>query len=200
VGDDTREAILDAARSLFSEVGYRRATLRAVGAMAGVDPRLVLHYFGSKRGLFTEAVRLPFDAGAIVESVFGAEGSGRPASRSLIGERVAWALLGILEETDTRGSVLAILRAATSEPEAAEIIRGVLTRDVLTPLAARIGSDRPELRASFLGAAVVGLAMARYVVAIEPLASASPEQVVRALAPVIAHYLRADWILEEAQA
>lgn len=190
-GTDTREAILEAARGQFSEVGYRRATLRSVGATAGVDPRLVLHYFGSKQELFRRAVQLPVDPEAMVDHIFDGDEEGVP-------ERIAWALLNVLENPQTRQQTLAIVRAAASEPEAAEIIGLVLAERVFTPLTARIGSDHPELRASLIGAQFVGLAMARYVVEVEPLASASPEQVVRALAPVIAHYLGGDYVIDVA--
>jgi AcrR family transcriptional regulator len=185
-GTDTREAILEAAREQFSELGYRRATLRSVGAAAGVDPRLVLHYFGSKRDLFAQAVRLPVDPDALMSTLFDSDEKNVP-------ERVAEVLLAVLENPETRQSVLAIVRAAASEPEAAEVIRVVLTDRVLMPLTTGIGLQHPELRASFIGALFVGLTMARYVVGVEPLASAPPEQVVRALTPVIEHYLHGDW-------
>ena len=60
-GSDTREAILDAAREQFAEYGYRRTTMRGVAAAAGVDARLVTHYFGAKQDLFMQSVRLPID-------------------------------------------------------------------------------------------------------------------------------------------
>jgi AcrR family transcriptional regulator len=181
-GTDTREAILEAARHQFGEVGYRRATLRAVAADAGVDPRLVLHYFGSKRQLFIESVRLPFEPEQLVAEVFADDG--QP-----IAEHAVRTLLGALEDPETRQAAVAIIRAAASEPEAAEIIRHVLTEQALSPLTRRIGGDAPQLRASLIGSQFVGLIMARYVVGIEPLASAPLEQVVRAVTPVFDHYL-----------
>jgi AcrR family transcriptional regulator len=185
-GTDTREAILEAARQQFAEVGYGRTTLRSVGAAADVDPRLVLHYFGSKQELFLHAVQLPVDPDVLLPRIFDGDEAG-------IAERVAWALLSVLESPETRQPALAIVRAAASEPEAAEAIRRVLTERLLTPLTERIGGDHPELRASLIGSQFVGLAMARYVVGVEPLASAAPEQVVRALTPAIDHYLHGDW-------
>ena len=86
-----------------------------------------------------------------------------------------------------------MIRAAATEPEAAAIIREILTQEALVPLTAAIARDQPQLRASLIGSSFVGLAMARYVVGLEPLASTPPEQVVRAFAPVIAHYLDDDW-------
>lgn len=51
-GDLTMRArIRDAAVALFGEVGFDRATVRAVAQRAGASPGLVLHHFGSKEGL-----------------------------------------------------------------------------------------------------------------------------------------------------
>lgn len=153
---------------------------------AGVDHRLVLHYFGSKRELFMRAIQLPVDPDAFIARVF----DGRPDG---LAERVARGLMATLEDPVARRSALAVIRAAASEPEAAEIIRAVLTERVLTPLVVHIEAGRPELRAAMIATQFVGMAMARYVVGIEPLASSPPEQVVRALTPVIDLYLHGDW-------
>ena len=185
-GDDTREAILETARDQFGTLGYRATTLRGVGSAAGVDPRLVLHYFGSKRELFSAAVRLPVDPAALIEQVFANDATG-------VAEGVARALIGILEDPETRQRALAVIRAAATEPEAAAIIREILTQEALVPLTAAIARDQPQLRASLIGSSFVGLAMARYVVALEPLASTPSDEVVRAFTPVIAHYLDDDW-------
>jgi AcrR family transcriptional regulator len=185
-GSDTREVILETARRQFSDSGYGRTTLRGVAAEAGVDPRLVLHYFGSKRELFMASVRLPVEPGQFIPEVFGGAPEGLP-------ERVAHALVRTLEEPETRQAALAIIRAAASEPEAAQVIRAVLAERVLLPLTAEIEADQPELRATMVASQFVGMAMARYVVGVEPLASATPEQVVRALTPVIEHFLYGAW-------
>src|SRR5664279_4657903 len=74
-GSGTREAIVEASRRQFGELGYRRTTLRSVAATAGVDPRLVLHYFGSKRRLFMDTIELPVDPEAVFDSVFRDDGS-----------------------------------------------------------------------------------------------------------------------------
>jgi AcrR family transcriptional regulator len=184
-----RDAIAEAARRQFSQGGYRATTLRSVAEEAGVDHRLVLHYFGSKRELFVRSVQLPVEPETLLARVFGT----RETKAEDTGALVADALLGILDDADTRQIAVALIRAAASEPEAAELIREVLTERVLLPLADRVVSDQPRLRASLCASQFVGLAMARYVVAIEPLASTSRDQLVRALAPVFEHYLFDDW-------
>ncbi len=184
-GSGTREAILEAARSQFGELGYRRTTLRSVAATADVDPRLVLHYFGSKRRLFIESVRLPVDPDWLAERVFA------PGEQD-VGWLAADALVSVLEEPDSRQAVIGLLRAAASEREAAQLIREVLTERVLLPITARLSGDQPRLRASLCASQLVGIAMARYVIGIEPLASMSPELLTGALAPVLGHFLTGD--------
>lgn len=186
VESGTREAILTAGRASFGELGYAGTTLREVARRAGVDPRLVLHYFGSKAGLFEASVVLPVDPRQVAADVFGT-GPGTPA------QRAAERLLALLEDETTRQGFLALLRAAVAEPEAAQSIRTVLTQRVIAPIAARISRDHPERRAAMLGALLVGLATARYIVALEPLATMTRDELAAAIVPVIEHYLAGDW-------
>lgn len=189
-GSGTRDAIIEAAREQFGALGYRGTTLRSVGAAAGVDARLVLHYFGSKQQLFIESVRLPVDPVQFMGQLFES-GTGS------IGQRAARMLLSILDETESRQAVVGIIRAATSEAEAAQLIRQVLTERLLAPITKHIGATQPELRASLMASQVVGLAMARHVVALEPLVAVSREQLIAAIAPVFDHYLDGDWVAED---
>ncbi len=182
-----REAIVEAARRQFGDVGYRRTSLRSIARAAGVDPRLLLHYFGSKQELFRQSVELPMDPEQVVELVFsrGADQVARSAAEVMI---------GVLEDPRSRRAMTGLLRAAVSEPEAAELIRGLLAERLLNPIASRVGGDRPELRASLVASQVVGLTAARHVIGIEPLAAASRDELLRALTPVIEHYLLGDWV------
>jgi AcrR family transcriptional regulator len=187
LGSGAREAILEAARREFGELGYRRATLRGIAAAAGVDPRLVLHYFGSKKQLFMQTVELPVDPEVVMDRIF-------ESGFADVGARAADVFVSILDDPAARRAFTGIIRAAVSEPEAADIIREVLTQRLLTPFAQRVGGDRPELRASLMSAQLVGLVMARHIVRIDPLAGASHDQLVRALAPVFDHLLTGDWV------
>lgn len=183
----TRDAILAEARRQFGDLGYRATTLRGVGAGAGVDARLVLHYFGSKRDLFLATVELPVDPDRLVEAVF----AGGPDD---VARRAAEFVVAVLDEPGTRRAFTGLLRAAVSEPEAADLIRGFLAERLLVPIARRVGGDRPELRASMLATVAIGLAVGRRIVAIAPLAAADRGQLVRAMTPVFEHYLTGDWV------
>ena len=177
----TREQIAIAARTLFAELGYERATFRAIAAAAGVDPALVVHFYGSKDELFREVMQLPpawADAHVRV-----AEGP-----RSQMGRRFAALVLGGLEDERTRPIVLGRIRSASSHPDAAALVRETVTRD-LARLTKAIGNDQPDTRAVLIGAQLVGIALARYVVAVEPLASLPAADVVELVAPTFQHYL-----------
>jgi len=178
------------ARRQFGEAGYTPTTLRSVAAGAGVDPRLVLHYFGSKRGLFLEAVELPVDPSVVVERAF----RGEPDA---VGERVATLLLSVLDDPTSRQALMGILRSAVTDPEAAELVRDLLTDRILLPIARELAADQPEFRASLVASQVVGLAIARHVVGIGPLASASNERLIAALAPALTHYLTGTFALPD---
>lgn len=191
-GSGTREAIVREARGQFAERGYSGTTLRSVATGAGVDPRLVLHYFGSKQGLFTHSVELPLPPEVILERVFAGGHEG-------VAERAAGLFVAILEDPVPRNALTALLRAAVTEPEAADAIREAISLRLLMPLAERVGGANPGLRASLMASQLVGLAMARHVVAIGPLAAASRAELVRALTPVLDHYLRGDWVQATAQ-
>jgi AcrR family transcriptional regulator len=178
----TREAILEAARRQFAELGYDRTTLRSVAAEAGVDPALVVHFFGSKQQLFLAGIELPIDAAALAEEVAA-------APRSEVGERLATFVLAAMEDPDVRRRWIAMIRAATSEPEAAKRLREILETRLFTPLAEALGVEDARFRATLAGSHIVGVGMARYIVGVEPLASADPKTIAAAIAPTLQRYL-----------
>src|SRR5882757_2919446 len=66
---DTREAILAAARETFSQRGYDQTSIRAIAAGAGVDPALIHHYFGSKDQLFLATVQAPMNPAELLPQI-----------------------------------------------------------------------------------------------------------------------------------
>jgi AcrR family transcriptional regulator len=178
----TRAAIRAAAARQFAERGFDRTSLRSIAAEAEVDPRLVAHFFGTKQQLFVEVVQLPFDPAEALPRVFG----GDPEHA---GERFAEFVVGLLENPESRRPLVGLVRAATSEPEAARMVRELLAREILSRIVAELGSDDADLRASLVGSQVVGLLMARYIVRIEPLASLPAPEVAAAIAPNLQRYL-----------
>ena len=184
-GSGTRAAILAAASRAFAEQGYPRTTLRAIARDAGVDTRLVTHYFGSKQDLFLAVVELPFDPAEVMPALLA-------PGREGVGHRLAAFAVGVLETPDARRTMLGLLRAAASEEAAAERVRDLLTARLIGPLAQALGGDQPELRAALTAGQIAGLAFARHVVGVPRLAQASPEELVAAIGPVLEHYLTGD--------
>jgi AcrR family transcriptional regulator len=182
---DTRLLILVAARGAFADRGFDGATVRDVAARAGVDPALVLHYFGSKQALFVAAMQFPVDLQAMVRRLLGG-----PVDE--IGERYVRFVLDIWDDPATRSVMLGIVRSATTDPVAAAMLRRIVSEGPVLTLAAAL--DRPDatLRATLAGSQVVGLIMVRYVIGVEPLASAAEDVLVRTLGATIQHYLTGD--------
>ena len=177
----TRDAIAQAARRQFAEVGYDRATLRGIAGEAGVDAALVVQFYGSKDALFREVMALPPTVAEAMAAL--AEG---PAET--VGRRLAEVIVGMLEDPRSRSIVLGRIRSASSHPEAADLVRETVTRDI-GRLAAALTDDEPELRAVLVGSQIVGLGLARYIVRVEPLASLAAADVIVYLAPTFQHYL-----------
>jgi AcrR family transcriptional regulator len=177
----TREAIVAAARRQFAELGYDRATIRGIAGEAGVDAALVVRFHGSKDALFREVMALPPAVAEAMERL--ADGP-----RATVGRRLAEVVVGMLEDPRSRAIVLGRIRSASSHPEAAALVRDTVTRDV-GRLVAAVTDDRPETRSGLVGSQVVGLALARHVVRLEPLASLPAADVVEYIAPVLQHYL-----------
>ena len=178
----THAAILAAARRQFSTVGYDRTSMRQVALEAGVDPTLVSHFYGDKQRLFLQVVELPFDPADVLPALLA-------GPRRQVGMRLIRFVMQILESPDGRARVLGLLRAATAEPEAARLVRDLLTAELLVPLAAATADEDAEYRAGLVMSQIVGLAIARYIVAIEPLASAPVDQVCADVAPTLQRYL-----------
>ena len=182
---DTRGRILAAARETFGERGYDGATIRAIATGAEVDPALVHHYFGSKQQLFVTAMEFPVDLSAMIPMVI----AGPPET---LGERLVAAVLELWEAPTMQPMLLGLLRSASSDPVAAAMLRRYLSEGPILALAS--ASDRPDasLRAVLAGSQLIGLALARHVVRVEPLASASREHLAMAIGPTIQRYLAGD--------
>jgi AcrR family transcriptional regulator len=178
----SREAILAAARKLFAERGYEGASMRAIGAEAGVDAALVVHFFGTKAKLLTASVQWPFDPEVELARV-------QAAGPAHAGEALARLFVSTWDELGERNPIITLLRSAATEPEAAALTHEFINHRLLRPLLAHLGSDEPELRANLVASQLIGLGMARYILRFEPLASAPADAVVAIVAPTLQRYL-----------
>jgi AcrR family transcriptional regulator len=178
----TREAILDAARARFAAAGYDRATIRQIAADAGVDAALVHHYYESKEKLFVAATRLPAVPSEVLQGVVG-------SSRMRLGENIVRTLVVIWDDPHARESAVGLLRSALTNENAARMLREFVTDTILSLLAQTAEPDDGAFRASLVASQVVGLLMARFVLELEPLASATIDELVPAVGPSVQRYL-----------
>ncbi len=178
----TREQIARAAREQFAAGGYDRVTMRSIAAQAGVDAALVAYFFGSKRELFDEVAVLSFDSAALRAQLL--EGDSRD-----VGERLARCLIEALDEAGRRQRILAIIRTAGVEADTARMIRDKFTTGVLEPIVSQLGAGQAPLRAVLVMSQILGIAVARHVVGLEDLTSASQDELVAAFAPTLQRYL-----------
>lgn len=180
----SRVEILRAAREHFAAGGYERTTIRGIARDARVDPALVHHFFGTKDRLFAAAMELPIDPATAIPRLLSGEVDG-------LGDRLLRFYLG-LWETEAGSAMLAVLRSAVSQDRAAELLRAFIGREVIGRVAGELTTDSPELRATLVGSQLTGLALVRYIIRVQPLASATTEDVVAAVAPTIQRYLTGD--------
>ncbi len=180
----TREAILAAAKEAFTASGYRGATIRSIASSAGVDPALVMHFFGNKEALFAEAMRPPYEPAAVLTAALTAD-------PEHAGEAVARFFLTAWDSDTQRSSLLGLVRSAVTEPAAAAMVREGLIGPVRAALEAA-GAERPDLRASLIATQLIGLAIGRYIVRLQPLVDAPREDLVAAIAPVLQRYISGD--------
>jgi AcrR family transcriptional regulator len=176
----TRERILAAARSHFAEAGFDSATIRGIAGEAGVDPALVLHYFESKEGVFRAAVNMPLEPGEFLPRLLepGLDGLGE---RLVLFFVTTW-------DSPTGSPLLGLIRSVVTNETAAALLRDFVSREILGRLAEGLELERPELRASLAASQLIGLAMLRYVVKVEPLASAAPADLAAWLGPTLQRY------------
>ncbi|MFE2419528.1 TetR family transcriptional regulator [Streptomyces hokutonensis] len=180
---DTRDRILAAAREEFSERGYEKTSMRGIAKAAGVDSALVHHYFGTKDQVFAAAIEVAFAPAANAPDAV-AEG---PLDG--VGERLTRFIFGVWENPATRKPLLAVVRSAVNNEAAAAVFRRLVVSQVLGRVAAQLELPDAELRAELAAAQLVGTAMLRYVIKVEPLASADPEQIIARIAPVVQGHL-----------
>jgi AcrR family transcriptional regulator len=177
--EGTRRAILTATRELLASRGYEGTTIRAVAAAAGVDPSMVMRYYGSKRGLFAAAVDLDLRLPDLTAY-----------PRDRLGERLARHFVSRWEGALADEAITLLLRSAITNPLAAEHMRAIFATQVLGMVRDVVGdtADAPR-RAAMVTTQVLGAALCRYVLRLPPVAAVDGDTLAATMAPVLQHYL-----------
>ncbi|WP_232382879.1 TetR/AcrR family transcriptional regulator [Actinomadura violacea] len=173
---DTRAQILDIARTRFLADGYGKVTLRSIAAEADVDAALISYFFGSKKGLFGAVLGLL----ANPPDVLAAALPGDPAT---LPERVLAAMLATWDDPERGGPLILMVRAATQDAELTRLLRDVVGREMIDRIAEHVGGPDARHRAAACSAQLAGVIFGRYVLAVEPLASMTADELIAAMAP-----------------
>jgi AcrR family transcriptional regulator len=181
-GEDTRAAIMAAARKQFAARGYEAATMRGIARDAGVDPRLVHHYFASKEDLFVEAMQFPVRPTTVIGPVVEAGPDG-------MGERMVRVFFAAWDGPDQRERIMALLASAATSPEGARMLREFVSQEILQRVAGVLPGPDARLRAELAASQMIGVAFVRYLIELDPLASAPVERLIELLAPVVQRHL-----------
>lgn len=182
---DLRSAILRAALTRFAEAGFAGASLRSIAAGAGVDVSLISYYFGNKAGLYTATLESQLDPSAKLDAVFAAGPDG-------VGERLARTILQLLDDETTRDVFLGALRSAVTEPRARRAAQSFVEGVIFPAYAEHLRVPDARLRTGLAATQILGIAMARHILPIEPIASMPLEEIVAYVAPTLQHYLTAE--------
>jgi AcrR family transcriptional regulator len=173
----TRRTILDAARKTFAARGYEQTTIRAVAAQAGIDPSMVMRYFGSKAGLFAAAAVRNIDPPDL-----------RPVPARRRGEVIVRHFVERWEQGVVQDTLAFLLRTAVTNDAVAAQLAANLDALITQPLA-DAGSRDAARRGSRVATQLLGLALCRYVLRLEPIASAPAEQVIAEIGPAVQLHL-----------
>ncbi|MEU8818222.1 TetR family transcriptional regulator [Actinoplanes sp. NPDC048796] len=180
---DTRASILQAARSCFAEKGYDKASIRSIAAEAGVDPALVHHYFGTKEKLFLAALNAPVNPGELIPQALA-------GPREQAGERLVRMALSVWD-SPAGAAALAVFRSALSNEWTARLLREFVVTQILRRAVTELVADQQEapMRSALVATQIAGLMVTRYVLRIEPLASAEPALLAAMIGPNVQRFL-----------
>lgn len=171
-----REAILGAARARFATDGYDRATVRAIAADAGVDPSMVMRYFGSKRQLFAQTAEFDLRLPDLTAT-----------PREQVGHALATHLLDRWESDD---GLQILLRTATTDDDAAQRMRAIFAGQLAPQIATLTGDPATAAtRAGLVATQALGTALCRYVLRLPPVVAMSRAEIVTWIAPTLQRYL-----------
>ncbi|MFB9236037.1 TetR family transcriptional regulator [Plantactinospora siamensis] len=176
--DRTRLAILGAARRQFTAVGYDKASVRAIAGEAGIDPSMVIRYFGSKDGLFAAALAVDLalpDLAAVP-----------PADR---GRALAEHFVRRWEGELHDDALALLLRSAAINAAAAERVQQVFADQLVGMIAGLAPPAEAPRRAGLVATQVLGLALCRYLLRLPPVVAMAPAELARWVGPTLQRYL-----------
>ena len=176
--DDITKQVLEAARAAYARRGYLNTTLKGVAAAAGVAPDVVRRYYDNREALFVAAMRLPFDPAMSIAQLMAPGIDG-------MGERLVRVTLRLLDDPETRDQLAEMVRDGAGASRATASLREFLEAEVVDRAAVLLGVPDARMRVTLATSYLLGIATTRYVLKLEPLASASEDEIVQLVAPAV---------------
>ena len=176
--DDIARSVLDAARAAYAARGYLGTTLKGVAAAAGVAPDVLRRYYDDREALFVAAMRLPIDPSTSIAQLLAPGMDG-------LGDRLVRVTLRLLDDDQTREQLTQLMTAGAGAVSATSSLREFLDSAVVDRVAGALGVPDARLRVSLAMSYLIGVAASRYVLRMEPLASATEDQVVAMVGPAV---------------
>jgi AcrR family transcriptional regulator len=171
--EGTRRTILDVARRTFAARGFEQTTIRAVAAESGIDPSMVMRYFGSKAGLFAAASTTDLEVPDL-----------RSVANSRRGEFMVRHFVERWERAPKDDTLVFLLRTAVTNEAVAEQLQATFNELIVGPIKS-LGHSDAERRAALIGTQLLGLALCRYVLQLQPIATTDPEELIQSVAPAV---------------
>jgi AcrR family transcriptional regulator len=173
--DETKAAILAAARERFGLAGFQAATIRAIAADAGVDPAMVMRYFGSKDKLFAAAAEFDLRFPDFAEG-----------DRTQIGRAV---VRHFLERWEGDEALVILLRSSATNGEAAQRMHAIFGSQLQPLIATLVPADEAGVRAGLIATQILGMALCRFVLRLPPVVAMTRDEIVDWLGPTVQRYL-----------
>jgi AcrR family transcriptional regulator len=173
--EETKAVILAAARERFGASGFQAATIRAIAADAGVDPAMVMRYYGNKDKLFAAAaefdLKFPDFAGT---------------DRTQVGRSLVRHFLARWEGDE---ALVILLRSSATNGEAAQRMQEIFGTQLQPLVGSLVPADEAGVRAGLIATQILGMALCRFVLRLTPVVEMTPDEVVGWLGPTIQRYL-----------
>jgi AcrR family transcriptional regulator len=190
---DVGRAAAAAARAVLARAGYADTTLKTVANAAGIAPDVLASLYRNREELLSAALQLPFDPAAAVPRLIGPGLEG-------MGERLVRAAMAVMQSDQMRSDIAYVGRlasegaagsgagAVTGVADAVGLVRGAFDyiQDTVVDRALEsLGVPDARMRGALITSYLAGVMITRYVVKMEPLASASEDEVVALVAPLV---------------
>jgi AcrR family transcriptional regulator len=172
---ETKAAILAAARERFGAAGFQAATIRGIAADAGIDPSMVMRYFGSKDKLFAAAAEFDLQFPDFTAS------DRTEVGRSLVGH--------FLDRWEGDEALVILLRSSATNAEAAQRMQQIFSTQLEPVVAGLVPAAEARRRSGLIATQILGVAWCRYVLRLPPVVKMTRAEIIDWVGPTIQRYL-----------